>query len=107
MNVLDDNNSLSVTLIYEYFSFLRIQTIKFAVFPRSKLNGPEMAESKKTMQLELLMEKLRHRTSHINLTESAKTFRMTILVRSFPYIDPVTLISSCWSSCRRSGTETM
>ena len=39
-----------------------------------------MSENNKKMQLELLMEKLRHKTSHLNLTDSAKTFRMTILV---------------------------
>lgn len=41
-----------------------------------------MSETNKKMQLELLMEKLRHKTSHLNLTDSAKTFRMTILVSS-------------------------
>ena len=40
-----------------------------------------MTENQKKMQLELLMEKLRHKTSHLNLTDSAKTFRMTILVK--------------------------
>ena len=39
-----------------------------------------MVDNKKTMQLELLMEKLRHKTSNLNLADSAKAFRMTLLV---------------------------
>ncbi|XP_059350773.1 mediator of RNA polymerase II transcription subunit 1-like isoform X3 [Daphnia carinata] len=42
-----------------------------------------MSETNKKMQLELLMEKLRHKTSHLNLTDSAKTFRMTILEKRY------------------------
>lgn len=55
-----------------------------------------MSENNKKMQLELLMEKLRHKTNHLNLTDCAKTFRMTILVlknffltsslKKYPYV---------------------
>ena len=50
-------------------------------FLRSTVWFITMTENQKKMQLELLMEKLRHKTSHLNLTDSAKTFRMTILVK--------------------------
>lgn len=44
-------------------------------------NRSEMNENRRKLQLELLMEKLRHKTSHLNLAETAKAFKMTILVR--------------------------
>lgn len=55
-----------------------------------------MSETNKKMQLELLMEKLRHKTSHLNLADSAKSFRMTILVNN------LMLVYSCKFSNNRA-----
>lgn len=42
------------------------------------------------------MEKLRHKTSHLNLTDSAKTFRMTILVIKRLHVPVLKIFKSFW-----------
>jgi len=70
-------------LVYKGFELINNSIVFPILLERVKSSFFMMNESKKKLQLELLMEKLRHKTSHSNLTDSAKAFRMTILEKRY------------------------